>query len=37
MVLEELILAVSTLGGCAGPERRDSYQFLYLEDVVVLK
>ena len=28
MVLKELILAFSTLGGCSGPERSDSKQFL---------
>ena len=28
MVLKELILTFSTLGGCGGPERSDSKQFL---------
>ena len=28
MVLKELILAYTTLGGCSGPERSDSKQFL---------
>ena len=30
MVLKELILTVSTLGGCGGLERTDFYQFLHL-------
>ena len=37
MVLKELILAFSTLGGCSCPERSDSKQFLLWEAVVVLK
>ena len=30
MVLKELILTVSTLGQCSGPERTDFEQFLLL-------
>ena len=37
MVLKELILTVSILGGCDGIERTDLYQFLFWEGVVVLK
>ena len=37
MVLKEVILTLSILGGCGGPERSDFYQFPYLEDVVFLK
>ena len=37
MVLKELILTVSTLGGCDGLERTDFQQFLLLEGVVDLK
>ena len=37
MVLKELILTVSTLGGCGGLERTDFKQFLLWEAVVVLK
>ena len=37
MVLKELILTVSTLGGCGGLERTDFKQFLPWEAVVVLK
>ena len=37
MVLKELILTVSTLGGCGDPERTHFQQFLHLEGVVVLK
>ena len=33
----ELILTVSTLGGCGGLERTHFQQFLLLEGVVVLK
>ena len=32
MVLKELILTVSTLGGCGGLERTDFQQFLHWED-----
>ena len=37
MVLKELILTVSTLGGCGGLERTHFQQFLLWEGVVVLK
>ena len=37
MVLKELILTVSTLGGCGGPERTYFEWFLLWEGVVVLK
>ena len=37
MVLKELILTVSTLGGCGGLERTEFLQFLLWEGVVVLK
>ena len=37
MVLKELILTVSTLGQCNGPERTDFEQLILWEGVVVLK
>ena len=37
MVLKELILNISTLGGCGSLERTDFEQFLLWEGVVVLK
>ena len=37
MVLKELILTVSTLGGCGGVERTHVQQFLHWAGVVVLK
>ena len=37
MVLKELILTVSALGGCGGLERTHFQQFLHLQVVVVLK
>ena len=37
MVLKNYFLTVSIFGGCGGLERTDFEQFLYLEDVVVLK
>ena len=37
MVLKELILTVSTLGGCGGLERTEFQEFLLWEGVVVLK
>ena len=37
VVLKELTLIVSTLGGCGGLERTDFYQFLHWKGVVVLK
>ena len=37
MVLKELILTVSILGGCGGLERTDFYHFLLWEGMVVLK
>ena len=37
VVLKELILTVSTLGGCCSLERTGFYQFLHWEGVVVLK
>ena len=37
MVLKELILTVSTLGGCGGLKRTDFYQFLLWEGLVALK
>ena len=37
MVLKEMILTVSTFGGCGGLERNDFLQFLYWEGVVLLK
>ena len=37
MVLKELILTVSTLGGCGGLERTDFLQFILWAGVVVLK
>ena len=35
MVLKELILPVSTLGGCDGLERTEGLQILHWEGVVV--
>ena len=37
MVLKELILTVSTLGGCGGLERTDFNSFYFGLGVVVLK
>ena len=37
MALKELILTVSSLGGCGVLERTNLYQFLHLDGVVVLK
>ena len=37
LVLKELILTVSALGGCGGVERTHVQQFLHWEGVVVLK
>ena len=37
MVLKELILTVSNLGGCVGFERTDFQQFLLWEGVVILE
>ena len=37
MVLKELTITVSTLGGCAGLERTDFKQFLLWKGVMVLK
>ena len=37
MVLKELILTVSTLGGCGGLERTDFNSFYFGRVVVVLK
>ena len=37
MVLKELILTVSALGGCGGVERTHVQQFLHLEGVVIFK
>ena len=37
MVLKELILTLSTLGQCSGPERTDFEQFLLWDSVEVLK
>ena len=37
MVLKELILTVSTLGGCGGLERTDFNMFLLSEGLVVFK
>ena len=37
VVLKELILTISNLGGCGHLERTDFLQFLFWEDVVVLK
>ena len=37
MVLKELILPVSTLGGCDGLERTDFLQFLLSEGMVIFK
>ena len=37
MVLKELILTVSTMGGCGSLERTDFSQFIIWEGVVVLK
>ena len=37
MVLKELILTVSNMGGCGGTERTNFYQFLLWKGVVVLK
>ena len=37
MVLKELTLTVSTLGGCGGLERTDFNSFYFGEGVVVLK
>ena len=37
MVFKELILTVSTLGGCGGLETTDFLQFLLWEGMVVLK
>ena len=37
MVLKELILSVSALGGCGGLKRTDFYQFLLWKGLVVLK
>ena len=37
MVLKELILTVSTLGGSGGLERTDFNNFYFEEEVVVLK
>ena len=37
MVLKELILAFTTLGGCSGPERYDSKQFSTLRGYGVLE
>ena len=37
MILKELILTVSTLGGCGGLERTDFKQFLLWKGVVIMK
>ena len=37
MVMKEMFLSVSTLGGCSGHERPDFVQFLLWEGVVVLQ
>ena len=37
VVLKELTLTVSTLGGCGGPEQTDFELFLLWEGLVVLK
>ena len=37
MVLKELILTVSALGGCGGLERTHFQQFLHWEVVVILE
>ena len=37
MVLKELILTVSTLGGCGGLERTHFQQFLLWEGMTVVK